>query len=253
MHTRVMVEGQVGPYLFANYNMNAFMSGAITSSLIHNPMVRFVNCFAEALNRFHLLPRFMVIIPDQDIIKAINYYDYGISKIIQRCLEWVLCEFDCIIEARKEDLLKKRPGAVCALEPKIIWVKMIDCPGASRVMSLREKFNAILEESLFKYKQTYIAEIKLDRMHFDHNNNLFPTGQVRFWRELDSILKAFDRQYISLKPKPVISMATASKSREDNERKSSSNKEDSRRQLDYHNSKFCGRGNNAGTTQSDNH
>ena len=179
-----------------------------------NPLVSIVNCFAEALNRFHLLPRFVVIIPDQDIIRAINYFDYRISKIIQRCIEWMVKELDRFIAARKDELTKKQPGAVVNLEPKVIWLKMLDRPGTSRIMSIREKFNAILEETLFKYHQTYIAEMKLEGMHFDPNNNLFPTGQVCYWRELDSILKAFDCQYVSLKPDPKITMANAKEQRD---------------------------------------
>ena len=208
--------------MFSQYNVNAFTSGPIARA-INNPMVKIVNCFIEALNRFHTLPRFIVVVPDQDIIKAIDFYNFSISKIIQRSLEWMVRQFDRIIVDRKEKLLQVRPGAVVSLEPKIIWVKMLDRPGASRVMSLRAKFNAILEETLFKARFSYIMKIQLEASHFDRNNFLYPTGITAYWREFDGNMKKFNQQQIEnfLKPEPVISMP---KKRESNQDKQKNNR-----------------------------
>ena len=193
MRNQAKEERRTAPYLFDYYNINAFMSGTI-SSVIQNPMVKMVNCIVEAINHFQLLPRFIIIIPDQDVVAAIKYYDYGISKIIQRCMEWMVREVDRMISTRKEDLWDKRPGAICPLEPKVVWIKMLEKPAQSRIMAVRNKFNAILEEILCRYRLMYIAGIQLEHMHFDRNNSLYPTGKIRYWKDLDAIMKKFDLQ-----------------------------------------------------------
>ena len=75
-------------------------------------------------------------------------------------------------------------------------------------MSQRAKYNAILEETLSKTCLMYIMEIKIEAMHFDRNNNLYPTGEVTYWKEFDLQFKKFDEQMISLCPEPVISRAS---------------------------------------------
>ena len=113
----------------------------------------------QAINKYHILPRFVVVMTDWDVLKSINFFQYGISKIIGMCLEWIMREMDHAVKVKKEDLRMKKPGAVTSLEPKFIWIKMIDQPSTGKIMGQRLKFNAVLEETLFNTRSMYIMKI----------------------------------------------------------------------------------------------
>ena len=136
------------PYMFRYYNVKKFIPGNI-ASMSTSPVARILNNLIKAVNENQLLPHFIIIVPDWDILKSIKYYDYGVSKIIGSTLEWLVREIDRLITTKKIDLAKIRPGAVISSEPKIIWITMLGRPYPSRVLALRKKFNAILEETLF--------------------------------------------------------------------------------------------------------
>ena len=106
----------------------------------------------------------------------------------------------------------RRPGSVTTLEPKIIWVKMIDRPGAnaSKHMKVLDKFNAVLEEALHKTKSMYIMSMDhkiIDKSCFDLSSGLNSKGKCAFWGEFDCLLRKFDKQEISLRPQAVVTEA----------------------------------------------
>ena len=193
--------------MFSNYNVSTFTCG---EKQLRNPMVRVVNCVVEALNKYNVLPRFIIVLLDWDLVRFINYSDKGISKMLGMCVEWLVAELQNAVSIKKEDMRSKRPGSVVSLEPKFIWVKMIDRPGKhlAKYMENREKFNGVLEETLFKTKQMYIMDIdrkSLDRSSFDIGGSLSTRGKGNFWGQFDRTLKKFDKQEITLRPMPVCS------------------------------------------------
>ena len=174
--------------------------------------VRILNCFIESLNKYHTIPRFVIIFPDWDIVRYLNYEAFGISHIIGKCVEWLVEEFSKAISIKKEDMRSVRPGSVTTLEPKFIWVKMIERPGhaASKHMLNREKFNAVLEQTLHGTKSMYIMGIErktIDKSCFDMSSGLNSRGKCAYWAEFDRMLRKFDKQELSLRPEPIISNA----------------------------------------------
>ena len=202
------------PYLFNNYNVDAFHPGIIGSST-NSPLTRILNSLVYAVNKHHLLPRFIIMITDWDIIKAINYYDFGISKIIGANLEWLINEVDRLICTKKIDLFNEREGSVMPTAPKVLWIRMIPRPAPSRVLALRRKYNAILEETLCHTRGgMYIldAHDDLNGLHYDRVNQLLETGKTTYWKSIDTSIKDFDRHKgPNLKPNPVISNAAPTK------------------------------------------
>ena len=129
-------------------------------------------------------------------------------------LEWLVREMDRLVTTKKLDLHKLRPGSVVATEPKIIWITMIARPAPSRVLALKKKFNAILEETLFESRGMYIlnANQNLNATHFDRSNQLMANGKTTYWQNIDQAIQLFDNHKgPSLKPEPVISAAPAKK------------------------------------------
>ena len=169
-------------------------------------MVKIVNGFVDAVNKYQSMPRFLVFVIDWDFVKYIDFYGYGVSKMIGTMLEWLIENLNNEIVWKKENMKSKRAGSVTALEPKMIFVKMIERPGSStEINKAREKFNTVLEETLYKTKKMYIMDIesmegKLDRKFFDLNSNLNHEGRLKYWSIFDELLRSFDLQAIKLKP-----------------------------------------------------
>ena len=45
----------------------------------------------------------ILIIPDGDILKAINHFSFGVSTIIGHVLEWIIKNIDSAIESKKRN------------------------------------------------------------------------------------------------------------------------------------------------------
>ena len=75
-----------------------------------------------------------------------------------------------------------RVGSIVGTEPKIIWVKMINCPVMDKLQSLHFKYNDILEETLAGLKDHYIMSITNDLKaeHFDRVGNLMVKAESIF-------------------------------------------------------------------------
>ena len=66
------------PYLFNYYNIRFF--NHYNSSSTRNALAHIINSVIGALNTFHWLPAYLVIIPDRDLLDSISHFEYGISK-----------------------------------------------------------------------------------------------------------------------------------------------------------------------------
>ena len=172
---------------------------------------RLLNNLIEGLNKIQKNPRMIIVIPDRNILQSIVHEEFGVSRIIGRVVSHLIHEMEKVIDIKKEMMEKLKPGSLSPAEPKIIWLKMIDRFNDSKLMKNMEKFNAILEETLSNKRQHYIADVSkaLIYKNFDRNRDLNAEGRINYWVELDSQIKRFDRQEISLKPNPVVSTAHA--------------------------------------------
>ena len=161
------------------------------------------------MNAYAQLPRIILVIMDWDIVRYLNYFDYGVSKDLGKLIKHLVREIEKLIQICREDLATKKKGSVISTEPKVIYVKMLQRPQPSQFMLVRNKFNAILEETLSRYHYCYIMDIDkaLSTIAFGQGNQLTNDGAVAFWHELNQQIGAFDRQDISLKPSPVVSQA----------------------------------------------
>ena len=195
------------PYLHQYYNVQALHDTSPFSR--KNVLAKILNALIKKMNEMKkedLLPRMIIIVPDGDIIHLINHYEYGVSTIIGRCLDWLINQIDRAIRAKKSALRIKRPGSVSPFEPKIVWIKMLCHPGRNPILNLREKFNNIMEQCLNENRAGYIMEPSqeiLQRNLFDRGNNITHDGRVIYWRHVNKILKDFDLQDLPLEPNPT--------------------------------------------------
>ena len=143
---RVEANDNRGPmlYMYDYYNLSLHIEGQLNKATLSN----ILNSLIKGLNEEKALPQHILMVLDWDILKLINYYGYGISGIIGRCLNWLISEIDRAIEGRKDHVRHKRPGAVLQNEPKILCVNVLDRPMSQpdRLFSARGKFNTILRD-----------------------------------------------------------------------------------------------------------
>ena len=172
------------PYLFEYYNVRCYSSNPLSE--VRSGMARLVNALIKVLNNKDLkvLPRMIVIIPDEDLIKSINYFEFGISKILESAIKWVVTNMQRAIEAKKQNMLQIRLGAVESTKPKFVWVKMLSHPnGYSHITALRSKFNTILENILAGVCSQHILDVNY-KLNFPQNytlaNMMNQDGRVTF-------------------------------------------------------------------------
>ena len=110
-------------------------------------MAQMVNCFIKALNDAVKLPRLVLILPDGDLLKHINYNEFGVHKLSADALRWVSTQMDRALETKKENMSRRMPGSVIAHEPKFIWVEMINrVNGFNQYLANHSKFNGAMAD-----------------------------------------------------------------------------------------------------------
>ena len=162
-----------------------------------------LNAVIDAMNKYDRLPKYIVVIPDSDVITYGGVYDDEATNMIYTLLHYLVKNINRKVDDRFKAIYKKKPGAVKAGEPRIAWVKMLDRPPSIGGKVLKSRHNDILEELLFEEGHSHIVEIRSlnqDRF-FDQCGKLLAEGRVQFFKELDHVLKEFDRNKIELMPR----------------------------------------------------
>ena len=167
-------------------------------------LARIVNALTEGFNKKDRLPTYIVLIIDRDMIKFMNFFNYGINQMLRDGLHYISRQLQRMIHTRMEDLTSKRPGAILA-SPRIIWVKMINRPKMdfhpegtfNNTIALRAKFNDMIDEVIPAYEKTHVVSISsvMDNVvqNFTSLGELTPAGKSVYWKELDHHCKKIDR------------------------------------------------------------
>ena len=145
------------PYLFDQYNVHCFTPSP--QSLLRDVLVQMINCLIKALNDTLKLPRLIVVIPEEDLLKFIMKPSVSVSKMSAEAFTWLMNQVDYAIEAKKDNLTMRKPGAV-VFDPKIIWVKMINrIRRYIKTLANRKAFNETLEHLISNRPRHYLLDI----------------------------------------------------------------------------------------------
>ena len=197
------------PYIMQQYNMLPLMLNITPDSLL----ARLVNNVIEGLNATNKMPRILLVIIDQALVRDINYFKYGLSKRIAKDLTYLIKQTKKAVDRRKDLMRELKPGSLMPSEPKFIYMKMFDRPFPGKFIAQCEKFNAVLEEILAGQNNHYILDVNdvMTRNCFDRYNNITNNGIITMWMEIDRQLQGFDehKKEHQLIPQPVVSTARA--------------------------------------------
>ena len=172
---------------------------------------RTYNAIVEGLNEYIRLPRYVFIILDCDIIVHTNFFAFGVRTILEKEVTWLMKQMEHAFLSRRDALKAKSLGAA-GKYPKIIWIKMLPRPYVkshpikffNNTISLRQKYNEIIETTALSMQQVFIMEIEKkfteQTNNFDQLARLTFQGKKAFWQNFDYQFKRFDRGEIQLPP-----------------------------------------------------
>ena len=198
LETQAILQGRQKRYTFDYYN--AVCETSVKNSFNRNAASRVINCLIEMFNTRARLPKTIVVILDADIIENFREYEFGVTYMSGRAIDWMSNEIERLIHIRKQDYLMKKKGALMADEPKVLFIKMLQRPHPTPQILVRGKFNRAMNDTLLYFHNMFIAEVRVNQNNFDRLNNLISSGKVEFWRESDDILREFDRLPGRFKP-----------------------------------------------------
>ena len=190
------------PFIFKQFNIRAFY----TNKGFRTGINILLDPLAEALNKYHKLLKYMLVVPDKDLLSHLKW-DNGISVEIGASLHYLVKQQDLYLQRRKRELAQKKPGALIADDyPKIIWIRMLKRPQNlvnGTVFTHRRKFNSILKERLLDGNAAvhHIMSIDIQQQDFDIGGNLTPGGKTTFWNEVNRAMQKFDADTITLRPR----------------------------------------------------
>ena len=189
------------PYIYENYNIYAWYKPIKDCTQC---MVRIFNSFVEGLNSRAFCPKYMLIIPDEDIL------DCKSGLYVEDQLEWLYTSINKAITHRRDDLKWKRPGSMSSsFEPRVIWVEPICRPinnkNAKMINRRHQRFISNLHKIVKAEHYMYallLKEFEVDTYdnYFNPRSNLSTEGKLKFWHSLDCTMKKFDKHDIDLKP-----------------------------------------------------
>ena len=187
------------PYVYETYNVFCFAANPL--SHVRNALARLTNALIKALNDHNQLPRFILVVPNNDLLEYIRSYKGGITTLTGVAINWIANQMIRGILAKKEALKKVRPGSVTPYEPKIVWVKMLEIPDNLYTFTAAQKFNKVIEKILVEKENHYLIDLhtKMNNHVYFNKSNLNGAGQVHFWKSIDDAIEDFDFHRVLLK------------------------------------------------------
>ena len=195
------------PYLYEQYNITCWNDGVLSPRPV---ITRILNSLIDGLNdktNLWKLLKYFIMIMDWDIIIGTELHNFGIVTILKEQIKWLVTQLMKTANRRRDEIKTRRASALStSFEPQFIWVKMIERlyitnPKYKRVMSLRKRFNKILECVLSAIIYSYILKVESTSTHsgfFNDKGELTQLGQEQFWSEINKKMHLFDRHDIDL-------------------------------------------------------
>ena len=177
-------------YIKSNFEYHSACNSKMNSHDV-NLLSRLLNTFIEEINKRGKLPKYVLVVLDDNIIQFLDYLGYGISGFYGEWLEWIVNEMSKAIRDRKGQLPKK---AVKDSYPMIYWV----APPVHKNMELkiieaRNKFNLVLTSLIKLQDNMRVIRLKAwdkdNDILVDRNGKYTFDGLELYWRSIDASVK----------------------------------------------------------------
>ena len=176
-------------YMRDKYDVFAFLNN---SHFDTNFLSRLRNVLVTAFNQNDKLPRIILIVLDNDLLRFINHRKFGVQLESATLQEWLLQEVNQVVNQRFAQLPNKciKPGF-----PHVVWFGLplhdvfID-------NDLRIKFNHGFECEVLKFKNMSLLLPKKGWNAKDKtvilNGNYTPNGAAMYWLAIDVAIHFWD-------------------------------------------------------------
>ena len=185
------------PHLYQFYGISAWYVNLI--SFLKPTTARLQNALVKALNKKTYLPKYVIMMPDIDILRTLHAWGPGANEKIESQLNWIIAEVAKLLIVRRDDLKAKHAGSVTADLTRVVWVGMLTRPFTEnqtfkKVWALKKKFNGILKSLLHVEKYMHFIEVDHmeERKYFDKFGDLSSSGKHAFWSNLNAAIKVLD-------------------------------------------------------------
>ena len=172
-------------FIKKNFDFNMFCNSRFNSPT-QNMLVRIQNTFVSAINKAANLPKYIILIFDNDLIEYMNYLDSGMAQLLGVWVNWLISEFAAAVEKRNDQLPVR-----AKLMPCIYWCLL---PGHVNFYALvnenRKKFNFCVESSVKGKADMRVIKIK-DNWDFNdpnlvQNGSFTEAGKYAYWEAVDA-------------------------------------------------------------------
>ena len=183
------------PYVYNYYNITCLTQNPLSAN--ENTTSRVHNALVQGLNEQNVMPRIIIMITDLDILRFLNFFGFGESHVIGEALNWLLINCERSIKSKHEEYRKKKPGALVAGEPKMIWLGIPERPMYDHKFTPAiRKFNCILADLVEKKENNEYLSISdhlgLTQANYHQFFKLSGRGETSFWQAIDGAIEEFD-------------------------------------------------------------
>ena len=180
-------------YLFENFEVSDFYSNKYVSAN-QNTISRLRSAFQKGIQDNVILPKYVVIVPDNDIITYFNHTGLGFGKSMGRIINHLMSEYNKLILAQKDFLPTK---AKKLLQPQMVWIQL---PYHKYFMNNpeREIFNESLMDVVHFHDNTTTLPMKKvwdpedGNSYADDAQRFTSNGLTKYWMAIDCTLKYMD-------------------------------------------------------------
>ena len=185
-------------YSYSTRNFQVIVQ-ASTESKSNNPnlLARLRNSLVHAINKCNQLPKLIVIVLEDDIIRSMNLDELSMTAVFGRLIKWLANEYRKIIDTIK-DLIPtnaKQEGF-----PKFIWVNPTRHINYTNNVA-RKKFGVCLE-NVVKTLDNHVALRLVHKWDFNDSNIFLKeeqrfsiTGICDFWSSVDKTIEYFETKW----------------------------------------------------------
>ena len=92
-----ILENLTDSYSNKNFEVRALGGSNVTNNL-KDAIPRLRNTLVTAVRKHNCIPKFIVVIPEDDIIKAIDKQGYGVGIYFDTVINWLINEFEDIMK-----------------------------------------------------------------------------------------------------------------------------------------------------------
>ena len=181
-------------YIRSHYDATLIFSGNVSKTLMEFDIIgRVHNNYVQCVNEQILLLKAVIVILEEDILKAANHYKKGTSTVIFPWLDWLVTNLFRITTSYKEKLPTKSRKFKY---PQFFWVPAVyhDAFGPTNIY--REKFNECLMEVVEKTRGTKILDLPSWDRHditLCTHGYLNDKGIKKLWTAINDAFQAWDK------------------------------------------------------------